>query len=338
MIQQENQVAHFPRLTEEQRRNARQRARNTVLEEVGDRPLWDHYKRHTVGSYPPYVMVIVTGVMLALLCAAFVPSAYRVFSISSEKFSYAVDNPDAARQVGYAFILLAESGQIGFMLAAGVLSIDRAAERRLLYLAAAISTAIALVFNVQKALGDRWLVAFWQDTAAWLEAYGPPILVIFSATVLKYVMLEGVRNRHANKAAYERALAEWLTANRNPEQSREWVTIYANALWDEYREAHGRKNLVKDGVTSRQRYLLVLREMEADNWFEAMEDAVESYDLGEKVTDYGNADRHTTITPRDGHVTPVTVVTDDWASDANPMRPPQYRHSQNGNGRVSEHP
>jgi uncharacterized membrane protein YuzA (DUF378 family) len=103
--------------------------------------------------YPPMVTKLITGLCIALLLAAFTPSAIRLYVIGSTTFGAAVPYELAMVAVGVATVLTAEVGQVVFSLALATLGTTTNA-RRLLYASMGIATAIALVGNVQVALPD----------------------------------------------------------------------------------------------------------------------------------------------------------------------------------------
>jgi len=275
-VQTHTNISALYSLTEADRLEARDIARQNVIRRAGHKPERRQFEHHAASQYPRYVVTLVTLIMLALLVAAFVPSAMRLYRIASDTFGHAINSGGAKQAAGLAFILLAESGQIGFTLAAGVLAIERVSERRLLYSAAIISTLIALVGNVELALGASWWHVVVQPFAT-LEAIAPPVLVIIAATVLKHLMLESVRQRHANERAYQQALADWQAATADPEASPHWRSAYTNALRQKLVEVNSRgrgkseRQAIMQHMTLADWRALVMRELQADNWFDAPE-------------------------------------------------------------------
>jgi len=273
-------------LTEAERLDARDIARQNVIRRYGDKPQRADFEQHTDRQYPAYVVRIVTAIMVLLLVAAFIPSALRLWRIAHDTFAQTVTDSASKTAVGWAFILLAESGQIGFTLAAGVLAIERRSERRMLYIAALISTLIALVGNVQLALGHRWLTGTLSDPFATLEAAAPPVLVILAATVLKHLMLDDIARRHANERAYQTALAEWQALTAEPEESPHWQSVYANALRTKLIEVNssGRGKSEREAVMQQMGRAdwrrLVMHELQADDWFEMAADSAPAMNGG----------------------------------------------------------
>lgn len=248
-------------LTQEQRQNAHDAAQQAVMRAVGERPLREHFDRHTASRYPQSVSRLINVLCIVLLLAAFTPSAIRLFVIGSETFGAAVPSNLAMLAVGIATVLTAEIGQVVFSLALATLGTTPSA-RRLLYASMGIATAIALVGNVQVALPGHIHSPF-----AWLEAIAPPLLVLSTAYVLKEQLLESIETRHANERAYQEAVNLWQTATANPESHPQWMQFYANALRDALRKSNSRRKETLAALNTGHWRALVYRELQADNWY-----------------------------------------------------------------------
>lgn len=211
------------------------------------------------------VTKLITGLCIALLLAAFTPSAIRLYVIGSSTFGAAVPYELAMVAVGIATVLTAEVGQVVFSLALATLGTSKGA-RRLLYGSMGIATGIALIGNVQVVLPGNLESPF-----AWLEAIAPPLLVLSTAYVLKEQMLEAIELRHANERAYQEAINEWQQATVNPEAHSRWMQFYANALRDALRKVNSRKREVLETLGHADWRALVYRELQADDWYETPE-------------------------------------------------------------------
>jgi hypothetical protein len=252
-------------LTQEERQFARSAAQDAVIRDIGERPQRDHFQQHTAHRYPPMVTKLITGLCIALLLAAFTPSAIRLYVIGSQTFGAAVSYELATVAVGIATVLTAEVGQVVFSLALATLGTTTGA-RRLLYASMGIATAIALVGNIQVALPGHSDSPF-----AWLEAIAPPLLVLSTAYVLKEEMLEAIELRHANERAYQEVVNEWQRAMIKPEAHSRWMQFYANALRDALRKANSRKRETLEALSHTDWRALVYRELQADDWYETPE-------------------------------------------------------------------
>ncbi len=235
------------------------------MRDIGERPQRDHYNQHAAHRYPPMVTKLITGLCIALLLAAFTPSAIRLYVIGSSTFGAAVPYELAMIAVGIATVLTAEVGQVVFSLALATLGTTRNA-RRLLYSSMGIATGIALIGNVQVALPGHIESPF-----AWLEAIAPPLLVLSTAYVLKEQMLESIELRHANERAYQEAVNEWQRAAVDPEAHPRWMQFYANALRDALRKGNSRRREAVEALTNGDWRALVYRELQADDWYETPE-------------------------------------------------------------------
>jgi hypothetical protein len=258
-------LAQIRPLTQEERQLARSAAAEAVMRDIGERPQRDHYNQHAAHRYPPMVTKLISGLCIALLLAAFTPSAIRLYVIGSSTFGAAVPYELAMVAVGIATVLTAEVGQVVFSLALATLGTSKGA-RRLLYGSMGIATGIALIGNVQVALPGHMESPF-----AWLEAIAPPLLVLSTAYVLKEQMLEAIELRDANERAYQEAVNEWQRATINPEAHNRWMQFYANALRDALRKVNSRKREVLETLSHADWRALVYRELQADDWYETPE-------------------------------------------------------------------
>ncbi|MBL8130366.1 MAG: hypothetical protein JNL42_00805 [Anaerolineae bacterium] len=249
-------------LTQEERQFAYSAAEEAVLRDIGDQPQRHHYNQYTSDRFPAHVTRLITGLCIALLLAAFTPSAIRLYVIGSSTFGAAIPSELAMIAVGIATVLTAEIGQVVFSLALATLGTSISA-RRLLYASMGIATAIALVGNVQVALPGHAESPF-----AWLEAIAPPLLVLSTAYVLKEQLLVTIEQRHANERAYQEALRDWQAAALAPQAHPQWMQFQANALRDALRRANSRRRDVVERLTTADWRALVYRELQSDAWYE----------------------------------------------------------------------
>jgi hypothetical protein len=284
MTQQNTQEIDFSQLlglTEAQRLDARETARRNAIRRVGERPQRAQFEHHTASKYPPFVRTAITGFMLLLLIAAFMPSAFRIYRVASHTFGKAITDPTQQDIAGVAFVLLAELACLGFVIAAGTLDIGRKT-RGLLYLAAIVSTLIACIGNVQVAIQHtpgawtwftQWIESFSHEPFSWFEAIAPPVFTLIAGLVLKEIGLESIQRRHENERAYQQALADWKTATADPEALPSFRPVYANALRDQLQRvnAKGRgrdqRIAVMHALSTEDWRALVQRELAADSWF-----------------------------------------------------------------------
>ncbi len=268
-------------LTEADRLAARDTACQNAIRRVGDKPQRELFDHHTASKYPPFVRTAITGFMLLLLIAAFMPSAFRIYRVASHTFGKAITDPTQQDIAGFAFVLLAELAVLGFVIAAGTLDIGRKT-RGLLYLAAVVSTLIACIGNVQVAIQHtpgawdwftQWIESFSHEPFAWFEAIAPPVFTLIAGLVLKEVALESIQRRHENERAYQTALADWKAATDDPEQLPAFRPAYANALRDQLQRVNAKGRGQRERIEIMQSMstddwrALVQRELQADSWF-----------------------------------------------------------------------
>lgn len=260
-------------LTEADRLDARDQAKRNVIRRAGERPRRADFRDHAIGDYSPGAVRLITGFMVVLITAMFVISSMRLFHIGRATFGETIAHERSATAAGVAIIFGAEAGTLGFMLFAGLLGRDNRRDRRALYFAAGLSTAIALVGNVQQALGASWRGAITADPFGFLEATAPPVIVLFGATVLKHFLLDGMKQRRANEAAYQAALADWEKRTADPEGDPQWPAAYATALREKLMQvnAKGRgrddRLAIMQGLAPSEWRDLVMREIQADQWW-----------------------------------------------------------------------
>lgn len=255
-------------LTDEARIEARARAAAIVAKSLGAMPSREQFQNMTVGKYPAWVNRLIMALCVFVLVAAFVPSAIRLYAIGSETFAQAIDDDTSAMAAGLAVVIMAETAQILFSLAAAVLATSTPMSRRLLYVSMAAATLLALVGNAQVSLPGHWTNPF-----AYLEALLPPLLVLSTAYVLKEQMLHAIEQRHSNERAYQAAYNQWQHANASPEQHPRYMSALANALRDALKDHNARgsgatvrKETMADFTTEHWK-ALVYREMKADEWY-----------------------------------------------------------------------
>ena len=249
-------------LTQDERLQARQKARAHVVAVIGTRPSRDEFSERSVSRYPHYVMYSIIGLCLIALMAAFTPSAIRLYHIGSETFLQSIDHQPSARIVGLSIVLMAELSQVVFSLSLAILGTSRTS-RYLLYFGMFIATLIALVGNAQVALPDHW-----QNPFAWLEALAPPLIVLSLSYILKEQMLQTIETRHTNEVAFQEVLREYEALAGKPEEHPAWMRYYANSIRDELMKANRRKkSLDINAIPVTGWRVLVSREMQAEDWF-----------------------------------------------------------------------
>lgn len=248
-------------LTQEERESAKEAARAVL---IGTPPDRKRFTTSTHSKYPLLVRATITAFCMVLLVVAFLPSAIRLHHIAIEAFMHAITDSASLTVAGWSAVFFAETGQLVFTLALAVLP-ARKRERIMLYSGALLSTAFALVGNVQLAEPMNQVGAF-----AWLEAIAPPVIVLITAHVLKGQMLDSIEARHIANRAFMEASDAWKARTQNPEADANWTKRYANALRDAIRKANHRAERGRNALMQLKQgdwYFLVQREIAADEWF-----------------------------------------------------------------------
>jgi hypothetical protein len=244
---------------------AHKQAQEALAHWIGTIPTREQFAHHASNKYPRSVQMSITIICCILLGAAFVPSAIRLYQVGSQTFGVSINEASSMIAVGLATILLAETGQVGFMLALNVLNDKTSKQAKfLLYTSALASTGVALIGNLQ-------VVSPWQAgmAFAWVEAIVPPLLVLTTSYVLKEQMLEAIAQRYANEQAYQQAYHAWKLETSNLEQHPDWLRFYSNALLDTITRFN-RSKLAKEtlhALNDLQKLALFQREQQAELWY-----------------------------------------------------------------------
>lgn len=312
-------------LTEDQRLDAKERAKSLILRSAGDEPQPEQFRRAAplrpdreqyadtyISRYPAWLTKAVGAVMLVVFVAAAMPSLFRLYTAGRDYFGHGISDPLQGAVVGVSTFLLAE-----FLIVLSTISARvyfQGAARLLFVVPIGMGLAVALVGN--------WTITQPSDLFGWLETVVPPVSVVFIALVLEKLILDGVHSRHANEKAYQQAVAEWnqavneqkaseelayraailrwQTMTREPEESDHWRQVYATALREAIKAANAQGRGKTERVELMQSFngrdwsILVRREMEADRWYErideepAIEDAPTAHNLSQEASTSAN--------------------------------------------------
>ncbi len=270
----ENAIARINALTQEERDAAYSNARRRIAgnePQRSDEPQPEGFQRNAFAKFPPALIRSARRIGYAVMFAAFVPSAIRLFVATFEATHYA--SFWIAIAIGVVSVMLAEVGQIAFTLWAA--TTEETGLRRALRLAAWGCTAFALV-------GNGHVVQPWTHglLIAWFEAFLPPLLVLVAANVLKTQTLHEVENRytahqqylnawHAWDAAFAQSYADWQERMNAAHTHERWDAELANALRDAMRRANRQSKAVLRELTAMDWRALVLRERKAEEWWES---------------------------------------------------------------------
>lgn len=252
-------------LDQDGRTKAHKSAQNALASWIGVAPTREQFANSAASRYPAWITRLIVGACILLLAAAFTPSAIRLYDIGSKTFGHAIPDAPSMNWVGIAIILLAETGQVVFLLALNILG-EHASRRAkgLLLISAFASTLVALVGNLQTV--EPWRVGL---LFSWIEAIVPPLLVLSTSYVLKEQMLDAIAQRHANEEAYRIAMLTYESQVSNLEKHEHWMRFYANAVIEQLRKAN-RNKAAKEAfahLPEVQKLLLFQRELQSDAWY-----------------------------------------------------------------------
>jgi len=302
-------------LTDDERLDAVENARATVTRKIGDKPSRDTFANNTISRYPAWLTRAVGGVMAIVFIASALPSLFRLFTAGRDYFMHGITDGTQGALVGVSTFLLAEFLIILSTISARVYFHGRS--RLIFIVPISLGLAVALVGN--------YVIAKPADIFGWLETIVPPIAVLFLALIGERLILDAIEARHANERDYQHALTRWQLAVNSPEQSEHWALTYANAL----RQAIINANTKGTGATARRELintltpahwrLLVIRELRADSWFNAIDmsaTATTTTEPSAGVLSNGHTpvisatEPARTYTPTDGHHTTAEQSTD----------------------------
>lgn len=263
-------------LTDKQRNDALDAARKRIVgaePSTDGEPMLDNYQHQTFTKYPPELIQRMRQFGYVILGAAFFASALRIFMATFEMTTYVPALLAVA--IAAMSVLLAESGQVAFTLWAA--TTEGRVLRGALWLGALGCTAFALVANA--AVIEPWNE---RDVLAWIETFLPPVLVLIASHVLKSQSLHEIEERHQAKLRFEADHREW--SERIKEERKTWTDAYdnahlnprwmhyaAHALRDALIAANGRKTAILRELMDGDWRALVLRELDAENWYERSE-------------------------------------------------------------------
>ena len=255
-------------LTDDQRDSAMQRARMRI---AGKEPVHADFVQRTQARLPLGVRRVINALAFSLLVFAFLPSAMRIHAVALETFALTIAHAPSAYVAALSVVMMAEIGLIIFSLAMAAVDDGHAWQRWAYALGALISACIALAGNAV-AVGTHATANLF----ALLETFGPPVLTLIVAQVLKSQMLDTISARHTAHAAYTQALNDWRMRIEHAEQEAAWMRTYANALRDAFGDANKRRTAVMREISNDEWRMLINRELRADAWYVEAEERAQA--------------------------------------------------------------
>lgn len=251
-------------LTEEERLDARDRARQVVIRAYGDKPTPEQFEHRQMSAYPRWFTGLAITMMAIVFISAGLVSFFRLFSAGRNHFMETLAVEYQAVIVGFATFVLAEFLVITAVVL-GSIFVKGGFQRMLTWLAIGAGLMIAFTGN--------WYITQPHDFWGYLETFVPPFAVLTTAVIGERMIMDTLRRRAISKREYEESLQEWKIATADPEKSDRWRMSYANALREQIKDinsrgagASRRKEIMQqlDRATWKA---LVWRELQADEWF-----------------------------------------------------------------------
>ena len=220
-------------LTDEQRLDARERAQEILLREIGDKPQREQYIGVAVSEYPLGVRRLVAGLMAVVFIAAALPSLFRLYDAGRIAHMDITNNIMQARIVGLSTFVLAE-----FLIITSTLALSIYAKnwwQRVLFI-------VAITMGLGVAFVGNWAQVEPDTLFKLLETIAPPLTVVVMSFVGERLVMDGVKKSHEDERAFQQALAQHQQSVRNIEQHKRWFVTYGRALMGAIRHANTTEN------------------------------------------------------------------------------------------------
>jgi hypothetical protein len=257
----ESRLSTIRPLRQDERDDAKTAARESIVRQIGDAPTPEAFSATRTARFPGWLSVLVAVLVVLAILAAFALSAMRLYHVGFTEFGKALTHEDSQKAAGIAVVLLSEITQVATMIALAFFT--GFWSQFFLLIVAGLATAIAIGGNISfEHLADA------PSDFAWLLSIAPSLIVLGLGFVLKTQALHAIEAKRASTRLYEDALAAWEKARvADPEQHDKWTQTWANALRDGIRRANSRQKDVLNELGAGEWRALVVREMQADNWF-----------------------------------------------------------------------
>lgn len=240
-------------------------------------------------EYPWWMVGLVVLLCIVVLAAAFLPSAFRLYSAGYNVFCDAMgefNNNQPRWQchvTGGSTVVMAEIGQAVALLSIAVLGTTSLEKRqKATLLANRIFWTIALLTTVVAYVGNLHVAKPWNHSNefygafAWILDVIPPTIVIGVMYALKELMLYYIQRRfvylaalgdakekRVQRIAEDRAVrSAWLNS---PENHPQWLRMYSIALRDAIVRANDRQRGERKSRSVDDRIDL-MKSMSSDEW------------------------------------------------------------------------
>lgn len=273
-------INQFPMLREEQRIEARQRARENLLNKLGGEPQIEQYESQQWSRFGKRWDNATLIACFLVLIAAFVISAIHIFATGQETTLSSGGGALTAKVIGGMLVLLAESAILALSLIPTVWDVPKRVALSM-YAGIGGSAFIATVGNINATILytdspfswlGRWAQSFATEPNRWALATLPPVLTVLVGQGLKYYALRRSYDRLESKRQFDEAMLHWRVTIGTIEDRDDWRNAYAWALWDTWKKGK-RREYVAD-ITGDERRAIIRREMDADQFFEDEKPAI----------------------------------------------------------------
>ena len=281
-------------LDDMERLAAAEAAKDVVKVKLGDAPNRAAYADTAVSRYPVWVTRGVGVLMVIVFIAAALPSLFRLYTAGRDYFmtgDIAQTTLTGSTLTGAPVVSAAEAdtvkrgindglqgaivGVSTFLLAEFLIVLSTIAARVYFTGRARAAFVIPIMLGLAVAFVGNYVVARPHDVFSWLETIVPPIAVLFMALVGERLILDAIESMHAGEVAYQTASSAHRAQLLDLTTHAGYRNAYATAL----RKALIEANVRGIGATARRDLMatftppvwraLVIRELAADNWFEA---------------------------------------------------------------------
>ena len=286
-------------LTEEQRIEAKNTAKQNVKNKLGNEPEREKFNKHKpvepkiedylkniTSKYPEWFNRTTMTLLMVVFVGLAYPSLVRLFLAGYQTFQHdSITGNGLAMLAGFSTFITAE-----FMLIVSTIAFRTVAKSRVMKILLVIAMVMALAMAL---VGNHTIV---QPTTVfeWLETVVPPLGTLIMGFVLESVMLHSIEQRaeatekfnndyerysgeyhklvQQENQEYQEALNRWREIFYSPEKYDGWMLTYATALRDKIFEINSKGS----GKTARIAYMqtltsddwkaLVTNEMKRENW------------------------------------------------------------------------
>lgn len=250
-------------LSEEQKIEAKERAKELVIRSIGEEPKLEDYQSSHISEYPQWLNrgLLILTVIFALI--VFMPSLFRIFTLGYASFIQGINVEYQATIAGLSLVLTAEFAVILSGLLRETLVKGRR-QQALLWLATLIGLGITLLGNIT--------IVNPHTVIEWLEALSSPVMVLVSAMSFERILLQSLLERRRSVKAFIEAHKQYELDTREPETHysfrRFWASSLREALIEENSKGRGQKERLElmSQMTPDDWKQLILAHMIEDDW------------------------------------------------------------------------